>query len=136
MSKLKYAVLDGSVGEPLEDLHLILKNGEFLSTVRLSAPQSMQPDFNEKEMIQKEVDKLVAILPPHTVVRSISKMSVVDLSLTFEVKLYNHLMADIKRVDVEYIRMATRVGKEVKEFKLLKEIKYFGNDWKPLWSEN
>lgn len=135
-TKSKYqtlAVEEGGLGRDIEDTSVSSSDGEFFATVRVSSAFSMLSKEDPKEMLQKQIDQYLAVLPEGTVVREITACAITDLSVPYEVKFYNPLMQQVKSVDLDYVRSVAVVDEKLKQFNLFLGIRYFDANKKELY---
>lgn len=116
-------IMEGGVGELIDDLKPILKDGEFLAAISVGV--FFNPEANPGELLKNEIDRYLAILPKGTEVREVVDCAIISLAVPFEVRFFNPLLKQVKRVELETVRHAERVGDRVEEFNLALGMKYF-----------
>ena len=124
--KQKYkdiCVEEGGVPSEGESFEPKLETGEFLAQIRLSAV-FCQEYSSTSERLDKEIQNYLKVLPEGTIVRNVTECAITDLSIPFEVKFYNPLMSEFKRVELTYIRTCARIGEHIETFNLLLGIGY------------
>lgn len=126
---------EGSVPECDMNDAVILKDGEFLSAIRIHAGYGIIKTHSTiQELLQREIDQILAIMPRGTIHVSTEKCAITDLSVPFEVKFYNPLMSAVKRVELEYTRTMTKLNEsEIKEFNVVTGVRYFDAEDKELF---
>lgn len=130
----KFFVEEGEMGRPLEDLSPRLEDGEFLAEVRVSHIMSLQDQRpNPRQLLQREIDIYLAILPKGTIVREVVECAITDLSFPYEVKFYNPLLKNVKRVDLSYVRSGEVINDKFEQFNLFLGIRYFDKDQRELY---
>lgn len=122
--KVKFVVQEGEVGESLGSLDIELVPGEFLYETHISHWYTDRTKASPEQMVQYEIDQLLAILPKGTEVKSITKCAIVSLSVPFEVIFFNPLMAKYKEVKMDYKRDCELVDGHLDQFNLLTGIQY------------
>lgn len=131
------SIQEGEAGKALDDMKPQLQPGEFLATIRVSfrpAMLSNPPDY--KELVHKAIQDYLRYLPENTRVRQVTELAVTDLSYPFEVKFFNPIMQNIKRVELEYIRQVAKFDDNyVHQFNLLTGIRYFDSDDRDITSK-
>lgn len=137
--KVKYKhiqVEEGGVGEPIEDLSVPSEDGEFFATVRVHAAYSLlaRERLDSDQLVQKEIQQYLHLLPEGTQVREITNLAVCDLSIPYEVKFYHPIMKRIKSVELEYVRHAEIVEGRVDQCNLLTGLRYFGPNKEELFT--
>lgn len=122
---------EGGIGNRLEDILEIPRetvltrsnDGEFFATIKISHTLTMVSDTNV--MLQNELINHLNVLPRGTEILEITQLPIEDLSVNYKVKFYNPIMTHIKRVELEYVRSASMVNGELKQFNLLRSVRYF-----------
>jgi hypothetical protein len=132
----KLAILEGGMGEAIEDMELDREEGEFFSVIRVTAMSRLLDQANPKERLDEEIAVLLAVLPKGTVVRKVTECAITDLSVPYEVKFFHPFMKDIRRVELNYTRTISRHEHGIHQFNLLTGVSYFGHDDKLLFRES
>lgn len=120
----EFVMQEGDIGRELYDLSPILASGEFLTTISVGHCPIYEPK-NIREIFQQELEQYLAVLPKGTRVRKVTQLAVTNLSVQFEVKFYNELLQDTKKVEIQYQRAISKVGEGLKQFNVLTGVKYF-----------
>lgn len=129
----EFVMQEGDVGRELYDLSPILSDGEFLTTIRISCYPSVPPQFIP-QVLQAQIDQHLAVLPKGTRVRKITKLAITDLSIPFEIKFYNKLLPQVKRIELDFRRAVAQISEGyLQNFNLFREIKYFGKDGQEIY---
>lgn len=123
----EFVMQEGDIGRELYNLSPILSPGEFLTTISIHC-SPLNPPQDVRSRFQEELEQYIAILPKGTRVRRITQLAITDLSVRFEVKFYNELLQDVKRVEMEYKRAVARVGDSLKQFNVVVGITYVAAD--------
>lgn len=118
-------ILEGGIGECIDDLKPILAEGEFLAEIRVYHNLTVAAK-SPLELLQPEIDRYLAILPTGTVVRETIQCFSMDLSASFEVKFFNPLLKSVKKIELEGVRSYERVGEKIEEFHVVTGMKYLG----------
>lgn len=126
----EFVMQEGDVGRELYDLSPILSPGEFTTTIRISHVMNvLQKTAKDiREQFQDELNQYIALLPKGTRVRKVVQLAISGLSVDFEVKFYNELLPNVKKVQIEYRRACTPVGESIKQFAVLTGITYSDKD--------
>jgi len=129
-SKYFFSHKEGEVpANVLGNTSTILKDGEFLADIRLTVGSNMLGEYNtkedEKSPIDHKIDEYLKYLPKGTKLVSVEKCGVTDLSLPYEVKFYNSLLPDIKKVDLNFIRKAVIIDDKLIQFNLFTGVNYY-----------
>lgn len=139
LKKNKYYLEEGQIPPCEDDLTPMLKNGEFLAEVRIYQPMLLVKDYGtEKQLLNRKIKQYLAVLHKDTRVLNVKKCGTTGLSLTYEIKFFNHLYSTIKKVDLEFARdIAESVDPNPKhqytEFDQLLRVRYFDKDDKELY---
>lgn len=123
----EFVMQEGDIGRELYDLSPILSPGEFITTIRVTCLPLNEPS-GVQDRLQQEIDAYLAVLPKGTRVRRITNLAITDLSIPFEVKFYNELLQDVKRVEIGYKRAVAKVGDGLKQFNVMTDITYIAAD--------
>lgn len=131
----EFVIQEGDVGRELYDLSPILSPGEFTTTIRISQAMNMlQSQTKDPHAhFQKELDQYIALLPEGTRVRKVVQLAVTGLSFDFEVKFYNELLPNVKKVEIQYMRAVTPVGESLKQFHVITGVNYYDKDGNHLY---
>lgn len=131
-----YSISEGDTGQALESFQEELPAGEFFAVERISHMMSMiygEKRFDISGTILNIVNDYLKILPPGTKFLGANQCAITDLSLPYELKFFNPLLARVKRVDLDYIRCAEVVNDKLEQFNLFTGIRYYGADGKRLF---
>ena len=121
---------EGKNPKDLGDLTTTLEDGEFLAEIRISCLQNVT---YTKDLPQREIDSYLAMLPKGTVVRETVTCAITSLSIPYEVKFYNPLLTEVKRVKLLKQRAVTMVGDKVEQFNVIVGMEYFDKDNEKLY---
>lgn len=130
----EFYTLEGGVGNIIDDPNLGLKDGEFLSVIRFSHSMLLIKNSKSiKERLHDEIDLYLAVLPKGTKVMEITQCAITDTSYAYEIKFFNPLFKNIKRIELSWKRNAEIVDDHLEPFNLLTRILYFDNNDKELF---
>lgn len=135
IEKHEFAMKEGDMPKKLGNTDLELPEGEFYAVVRLSyLYNKVTKDFDLTGSLFDEIQAHLAVLPKGTEFLGAKATAITDLSLPYVLTFSNPLLPNVKRVELEYVREAARVGEHrIEQFNLLTGISYYGAGNKRLY---
>lgn len=125
-AELPFAMSEGQEPDTLGNLDIDLKDGEFYAEVKVHSFNGL------KSAVQESIDANIAlylsILPKGTSLISTTECAISDLSRTVEVKFFNPLFLNVKKVELEMERHATLLNDKVEQFNLLTRVHYLNKE--------
>lgn len=131
----EYSMGEGDQPKILGSLELELPPGEFYAVTRISHVLSMVKDFSHdiNGYLLDEINEYLAVLPKGTRFLGANVRAITDLSIPYELRFSNPLLQDVKRVELDHMRMATVINDHLEQFNLFLGIRYYGKDNKRLY---
>lgn len=123
-----FTTKEGEIGPAIDDLSVPLSDGEFLAIVHIPHQLLQSQSKTSAELVQREIDNILLVLPKGTRVRQVTALATVSVVQQCEVKFYNALMPQVKRVEVEYRREFAKFEGGIVEYNLLTRVRYFDKD--------
>lgn len=131
-----WSIKEGCMPPELVSVKEKLAPGEFSAVVRVSHALSMIAGGTpSKDRVQKEIDTLLAVLPEGTTILHKRDLPIVSTCYEVEVRFFNPLMYNIKKVELDYVRVAApdKDNQRVIQGNLLLGVSYYGEDGKKLF---
>jgi hypothetical protein len=140
-----YSQPEGGIGPAAHDLDADLAPGEFLADGSIihfmDADGRKGAQATQESLIHNRIEEYLRYLPPGTKFVGYRRCAIMSLAIPIELKFYNELLQNVKRVDMDYVRQVALLtegeGKNKKEtlkqFNLFLGLRYFGID--PLTKE-
>lgn len=119
---------EGEIGRELYDLSPILSPGEFTTIIRTSVFSMSGSVKDSHSIFKEELDQYIAMLPKGTRVRTVRQLAITGLSLDYQVKFYNEVLPNVKKVEIQYMRACTPIRERLETFNVITGMNYFDKD--------